>query len=241
MHYKPPELNSMVEGRLVDWWILHNNTMQQSQSQFLMIFSLWCGPVSIAVVTRPCWPCWPCWLPQISQICYEAGCQSVWDSETGDYMLHMLGLPDRQETRRPRHLEMFYLHFVPSQVSGLRLRSYNATTRQDMGWWMCAVYGCLVTEINDISHAGSSSSRCLSSPFPELSIITVGVYFYISSFSAPSNPLVTRERGSERGSEEHQRNIRGTSDNLTISPQCRLGIKRNTTEPYIVPGCSNLK
>ena len=39
------------------------------------------------------------------------------------------------------------------------------------------MYGCLVTEINDISHAGSSSSRCLSSPFPELSIITVGVYF----------------------------------------------------------------
>ena len=116
MHYKLPELNSMVEGRLVDWWILHNNTMQQSQSQFLMIFSLWCGPVSIAVVTRPCWPCW---LPQISQICYEAGCQSVWDSETGDYMLHMLGLPDRQETRRPRHLEMFYV-FAFCPVSGLR-------------------------------------------------------------------------------------------------------------------------
>ena len=121
----------------------------------------------------------------------------------------------RQETRQPRHFEMFYLH-----LCRLRLRSYYATTRQDMGWWMCAVYGCLVTEINDISHAGSSSSRCLSSPFPELSIITVGVYFYISSFSAPSNPLVTREQGSELRSE---RNIRGTPDNLTISPKPHYG------------------
>ena len=39
------------------------------------------------------------------------------------------------------------------------------------------MYGCLVTEINDISHAVSSSSSCLSSPFPDLSIITVGLYF----------------------------------------------------------------
>ena len=81
------------------------------------------------------------------------------------------GETGRQETRQPRHFEMFYLH-----LCRLRLRSYYATTRQDMGW-LCGVYGCLVTEINDISHAGSSSSRCLSSPFPELSIITVGVYF----------------------------------------------------------------
>ena len=71
--------------------------------------------------------------------------------------------------------------FAFSAVSDLRLRD-PTTQPQDKTWgggcsWLCAVYGCLVTEINDISHAGSSSSRCLSSPFPELSIITVGVYF----------------------------------------------------------------
>ena len=41
----------------------------------------------------------------------------------------------------------------------------------------CSEHGCLVTEINDFSHAVSSPSSCLSSPFPELSIIVVGLYF----------------------------------------------------------------
>ena len=45
------------------------------------------------------------------------------------------------------------------------------------GRWWRSLYGCLVTEINDSSHALSSSRSCLSSPFPELSIITVGLYF----------------------------------------------------------------
>ena len=133
----------------------------------------------------------------LPQICYEAGCQSVWDPARALHVTH--GETGRQETWQPRHLEMFYLHFCR-----LRLGSYYATTRQDMGWWMflagCGVYGCLVTEINDISHAGSSSSRCLSSPFPELSIITVGVYFtFLHSRLLPI--LWWRE---SRGSEEHQ-------------------------------------
>ena len=43
--------------------------------------------------------------------------------------------------------------------------------------WLSSEHGCLVTEINDFSHAVSSPSSCLSSPFPELSIIVVGLYF----------------------------------------------------------------
>ena len=80
--------------------------------------------------------------------------------------------------------------------------------------WLSSEHGCLVTEINDFSHAVSSPSSCLSSPFPELSIITVGVYFtFLHSGLLP----ILWWRESRDQSRDQSRNQRGTPEDSDLS------------------------